>query len=61
MIIVVQQLHGIYLVCGKTDLRRGIDRLTDVVSKQYELNPYSKAHLCFAEHELIGLRHDKSS
>ena len=47
MIIDVRQLHGIYLVCGKTDLRRGIDGLANVVSEQYDLNPYSKALFMF--------------
>ena len=40
MIIDVRQLHGIYLVCGKTDLRRGIDGLANVVSEQYVSTQY---------------------
>ena len=46
----MRQLRGIYLVCGKTDLRRGIDGLADVVKEQFELNPYNHAlYLCKQE------------
>ena len=54
MIIDMKQLHGIYLVCGKTDLRRGIDGLANVVSQQYSLDPYSKSLFMFC-----GTRKDR--
>ncbi|MFT9205385.1 MAG: IS66 family insertion sequence element accessory protein TnpB [Liquorilactobacillus mali] len=54
MIIDIRQLHGIYLVCGKTDLRRGIDGLANVVSQQYDLDPYSKSLFMFC-----GTRKDR--
>lgn len=47
MLIDIRQLHGIYLVCGKTDLRRGIDGLARVITEQYELDSYSKALFMF--------------
>ena len=47
MLIDMRQLRGIYLVCGKTDLRRGIDGLVDVVKEQFELNPYNHALYLF--------------
>ena len=54
MLIDMRQLRGIYLVCGKTDLRRGIDGLADVVKEQFELNPYNHALYLFC-----GTRKDR--
>ncbi|MBG1272259.1 transposase [Lactobacillus paracasei subsp. paracasei] len=41
MLIDIRKLSGIFLICGKTDLRRGIDGLAGVVQDEYELDPYS--------------------
>jgi hypothetical protein len=59
MLIDLTKLHGIYLVCGRTDLRRGIDGLAAVVTQQYELDLYSKSlfMLCFVELAKIVSRH----
>ena len=54
MLIDLRQLHGIYLVCGKTDLRRGIDGLAAVVTEQYDLNAYSQSLFLFC-----GTRKDR--
>jgi transposase len=54
MLIDLRKLHGIYLICGKTDLRRGIDGLAAVVSNQYTLDPYSKCLFLFC-----GTRKDR--
>ncbi|RXT56339.1 IS66 family insertion sequence element accessory protein TnpB [Lacticaseibacillus chiayiensis] len=54
MLIDVCQLHGIYIVCGKTDLRRGIDGLANVVTIQFQLDPYNKALYLFC-----GTRKDR--
>ncbi|MCM2629796.1 IS66 family insertion sequence element accessory protein TnpB [Lactiplantibacillus plantarum] len=54
MLIDVRKLNGIYLVCGKTDLRRGIDGLARVVTEQYELDPYDKSLFMFC-----GTRKDR--
>ena len=54
MFIDLTKLHGIYLVCGRTDLRRGIDGLAAVVTQQYELDPYSKSLFMFC-----GTRKDR--
>ena len=32
----------IFIVCGRTDLRRGIDGLTRIIGAQYNLNPFEK-------------------
>lgn len=47
MLIDLRQIQGIYLVCGKTDLRRGIDGLAAVILDQYQLDPYSHALYLF--------------
>ncbi|GAW65046.1 IS66 family insertion sequence element accessory protein TnpB [Ligilactobacillus acidipiscis] len=54
MIVDMKQLHGIYLVCGRTDLRRGIDGLATVVSQQYSLDPYSKSLFRKRIHSSLG-------
>ena len=40
----------IYLVCGKTDLRKGIDGLVALVTKAFSLDAYDNTIFCFAEH-----------
>lgn len=34
-------LGQVYIVCGKTDMRKGIDTLAYLVKEQYELDPFS--------------------
>ena len=34
------QLNGVYLVCGYTDLRQGIDGLAGIIKHKYGLNPF---------------------
>lgn len=34
-------LGQVYIVCGKTDMRKGIDTLVYLVKEQYELDPFS--------------------
>ena len=40
MLIDLNRITQIYLVCGKTDLRRGIDSLATIVQAQLQLDPY---------------------
>lgn len=40
MLIDLNRITQIYLVCGKTDLRRGIDSLATIVQDQFQLDPY---------------------
>ncbi|BDR58183.1 IS66 family insertion sequence element accessory protein TnpB [Xylocopilactobacillus apicola] len=35
-----QALKAIYLICGKTDLRKSIDGLAAIVHDQFELDPF---------------------
>lgn len=46
----LKDFHGaerMYLATGYTDLRRGIDGLTSIVVKQFELDPYTKTLFLF--------------
>ena len=36
----------VYIACGRTDLRRGIDGLARIIRFQFKLDPYDKI-LCF--------------
>lgn len=47
MILNQNKLQQIYLVCGKTDLRKGIDGLAGVVQEQFDLDPYNSALYLF--------------
>lgn len=41
MSINLNELGEVYLVCGKTDMRQGIDALAYLVKSQFELDPFS--------------------
>lgn len=41
MTIQLSDLGQVYLVCGKTDRRQGIDSLAYLVNSQLELDPFS--------------------
>ncbi|CZD82053.1 IS66 family insertion sequence element accessory protein TnpB [Streptococcus pneumoniae] len=41
MIIQLSDLGQVHLVCGKTDMRQGIDSLAYVVKTHFELDPFS--------------------
>lgn len=44
----------IYIACGYTDLRRGIDGLAGLVQQQFQLNPFQRALFLFC-----GRRRDR--
>jgi len=54
MLIDTDKVHQFYIVCGKTDLRRGIDGLAAVVQQQFELDPYNQSLYLFC-----GTRKDR--
>ncbi|MFC6165847.1 IS66 family insertion sequence element accessory protein TnpB [Lactiplantibacillus dongliensis] len=54
MLINMDAVHQTYIVCGKTDLRRGIDGLAAVVQEQFALDPYNQALYLFC-----GTRKDR--
>lgn len=37
----------VYLACGFTDLRRGIDGLARIIRFQFQLDPYDKIHYSY--------------
>ena len=37
----LSNLGQVYIVCGKTDLRKGIDGLAALVQEQFDLDPFS--------------------
>ena len=41
MTIQLSDLGQVYLVCGKTDMRQGIDSLAYLVKIQFNLDPFS--------------------
>lgn len=38
-------LKNIYIACGKTDLRKGIDGLAEMIELKFNLNPFSPSTL----------------
>lgn len=41
------KVKNIYIVCGRTDMRKGIDGLAALVQDSFELDPYSDAIFYF--------------
>lgn len=39
--IKLSDLGQVYIVCGKTDMRRGIDTLASMVKDKFNLDPFS--------------------
>ena len=45
----------VYIACGYTDLRRGIDGLAGMVQQQFQLDPFTNTHcFCSVADEGIG-------
>ncbi|WP_338233241.1 IS66 family insertion sequence element accessory protein TnpB [Companilactobacillus muriivasis] len=47
MLIDYTKVGHVYIVCGKTDLRRGIDGLAGIIQSQYQLDVYKDALFLF--------------
>ena len=47
----------VYIACGYTDLRRGIDGLAAMVQQQFDLNPFTNTLFLFCGRRRIGSRH----
>lgn len=54
MLADISQVEHIYLACGYTDLRRGIDGLAQLVERQFQLDPCSNNLFLFC-----GRRRDR--
>ena len=48
------KVSKIYLVCGKTDLRKGIDGLAAIIQHQYQFDPYENALFLFCGGRLVS-------
>lgn len=49
-------IDHIYIACGYTDLRSGIDRLSALVQSSFNLDPYQNSLFLFAAGVLTALR-----
>ena len=45
----LSDLGPVYIVCGKTDLRKGIDSLVYLIQSQFTLDPFSKFVFLFCD------------
>ena len=43
----LSDLGPVYIVCGKTDLRKVIDSLVYLIQSQFDLDPFSKTIFLF--------------
>jgi transposase len=50
----ISQVEAVYLACGYTDMRRGIDGLAGIVREQFQLDPFSNSLFLFC-----GKRRDR--
>ncbi|CRK83389.1 IS66 family insertion sequence element accessory protein TnpB [Neobacillus massiliamazoniensis] len=41
-------VKNIYIICGKTDMRKGIDRLATLIQDCFELDPYGDSIILFS-------------
>ena len=51
------ELGRVFIVCGKTDMRRGIDSLAYIVKKSFNLDPFSGCVFLFCGSRRIASRH----
>ncbi len=52
----LSDLGPVYIVCGKTDLRKGIDSLAYLIQSQFALDPFSKSVFLFVVEKVIDLK-----
>ena len=55
-----KDLQAVYIVCGYTDLRKGIDSLSNIISQTYGMDPFQPGTLfmfCGRKTEQTGSRH----
>ena len=55
--IKLSDLGQVYIVCGKTDLRKGKDDLATLIQEQFGLDPFSGQYSCFVVVKMIPSRH----
>ncbi|MBJ8030406.1 IS66 family insertion sequence element accessory protein TnpB [Bacillus cereus group sp. N21] len=42
------KVKNIYIICGKTDMRKGIDGLAKLILDSFELDPYGDSIFLFS-------------
>ncbi|MDR2832225.1 MAG: IS66 family insertion sequence element accessory protein TnpB [Streptococcaceae bacterium] len=47
MILDLKQVPNIFVICGKTDLRKGIDGLATLVTEEYGMDPFDQSLFLF--------------
>ena len=52
------ELGRVFIVCGKIDMRRGIDSLAYIVKKSFHLDPFSGCVFLFCEDRFKALYWD---
>ena len=53
-----KDLQAVYIVCGYTDLRKGIDSLSNIISQTYGMDPFQPGTLFSSvDVKQIGSRH----
>ena len=53
-----KDLQAVYIVCGYTDLRKGIDSLLNIISQTYGMDPFQPGTLfMFCGRKQTGSRH----
>ena len=52
-----KDLQAVYIVCGYTDLRKGIDSLSNIISQTYGMDPFQPGTLCSVDVKQTGSRH----
>ena len=48
MVLDFTKVKNIYIICGRTDMRKGIDGLATLIQDSFKLDPYSDAVFLFS-------------
>ena len=51
----------VFIICGKTDMRKAINGLAEIVQNQYNLNPYESAAFLFCGRKADRMKHSTLS
>ena len=52
----IRQARNIYIVCGYTDMRKGLNSLVSFIQQSFEIYPYSSSRLLFCGKRCDRLR-----
>lgn len=57
MLVDFTHVKNIFVVCGRTDMRCGIDRLAGIITDKYNLDLFDDALFLFCGLKKIDLKH----